>query len=682
MRWLPDQLPFNYRTLLAFTVPLLLWVIVSAICAYALNRAQASYLQLADARETLLIANEFRRVINDIRTEQRAYLLTSDPRYIETHDAGLTRANELFATLRNRLNNQPQQLERLHVAGNMLQEWFYDHSRKRIEARARAPLSRVNHAQELQLHLAALLARAPGPEDHIAKLRAALGALQVDAVGTRWSENMQQAMSHLDRYESALRNNDTTAVVADTELVGIARSAFPVTASIFTADDRLGLLVEQRQGNALVTGFSATMDSIIATETSLAENYRAEAIVGADIIRWTIWAGLAISVLLMVLVVAWFMRRIGSSVEDLDLAAAELSRGNLTARIPGGKEAGSLACRFNRMAELLEKRQSETRHLARLAEMLHNSRSVAEALDVFGGYASVLFPEHAGVLFLIEQSSGDVTAVTSWRAGEAISDTQMTTHDCWALRLGRMHENGKGSIRCDHLRDNVNSLCVPLPAFGEIIGLIFVTLDTKEDPTGVEHERERQFVATVAEQVALALANVKLREELNVQAIRDPLTHLYNRRHLDEVIDREFHRAQRHGVPLAVIAFDIDDFKAYKKNSGRDSSDQVLVRLGGALRDFFRPEDGIFRAGDERFIALLPGISRDDALARAEELRVAVSSMDMLKGNARLPGITISVGVACFPEDAVEVERLLRQVELALGKARQEGGNRVASAGG
>lgn len=455
----------------------------------------------------------------------------------------------------------------------------------------------------------------------------------------------------------------------------------PALTEIIEAERDLYSMVMNDRGPVLINEFNELLSTFIAEEELVVAQHHSRAMTATSAIHWIIWAGLAAGVILMFIVLIWFVRRLGDSIESIDHAAGELAKGNFAARARGEGSASTLAQHFNSMAELIEKRHEQTKLLARLGETLHNCRSIAEALKVFGEFSSTLFPDHPGVLYLVEPNQVDVTAVAHWNGGDSFSKPHLQMDDCWGLRLTRMHENGSaGTVQCAHLmNDTVDSLCVPLPAFGQIIGMIFIVLDAVDD-VDTQRERQQQFVDTVAEQVALALANVKLREELRSQAIRDPLTRLYNRRHLDDVMDREVQRAERHDSPLAVLAFDIDEFKDFNDVHGHDGGDAVLRGIGDTLRDFFRPEDGIFRTGGEEFIAVLPGTTLADAESRAEDLRKAIEQMHVLLGNVRLPAVTISVGVAVFPDHAPDGDRLLKFADIALYEAKKRGRNCVVSA--
>lgn len=164
----------------------------------------------------------------------------------------------------------------------------------------------------------------------------------------------------------------------------------------------------------------------------------------------------------------------------------------------------------------------------------------------------------------------------------------------------------------------------------------------------------RQLVRTVAEQVALALANLKLRETLRQQSIRDPLTGLYNRHYLTEPLKRELARAARKELPLAVIMLDVDGFKQFNDTFGHDAGDVVLRDLGTLFRANVRESDVACRFGGEEFTFLLPETLLELACKCAEDLRQAAQQLHSNHGGQALGSISISLGGAVLPNHATD----------------------------
>jgi diguanylate cyclase (GGDEF)-like protein/PAS domain S-box-containing protein len=171
-------------------------------------------------------------------------------------------------------------------------------------------------------------------------------------------------------------------------------------------------------------------------------------------------------------------------------------------------------------------------------------------------------------------------------------------------------------------------------------------------------------------------ANVLLQE----QAIRDPLTGLYNRRYLDETLPRELHRAVRHNQSLGIIMVDVDHFKRINDTYGHAAGDTLLQAVGAFLQHNTRSEDIVCRYGGEEFTLVLPGASHEDACHRAEELRAGIQSLVAAHQGQTLDTVTASLGIALFPVHGTTAAALVRTADQALYQAKHSGRNRVVMA--
>ena len=178
----------------------------------------------------------------------------------------------------------------------------------------------------------------------------------------------------------------------------------------------------------------------------------------------------------------------------------------------------------------------------------------------------------------------------------------------------------------------------------------------------------------MAEHIALALANLNLRETLKRQSIRDPLTNLFNRRFLDEYLERELLRAARSHSPVSVIMLDVDHFKSFNDEYGHAIGDSVLINLARLLQSIVRGGDVACRYGGEEFVVILPDSAVEGAAKRAEEIRMAASHMETAASNSP---ISVSIGVAECPTHAVTPIDLMQAADNALYLAKLQGRNRV-----
>lgn len=162
-------------------------------------------------------------------------------------------------------------------------------------------------------------------------------------------------------------------------------------------------------------------------------------------------------------------------------------------------------------------------------------------------------------------------------------------------------------------------------------------------------------------------------------AIRDPLTGLFNRRYLDEMLEREFARAQRTGNPLSVVMADLDHFKEVNDQHGHQTGDDVLQEFARLLTSLSRKSDIVCRYGGEEVLCLLPGLAYDDALEWVERVRAAMAHSRVPAGDGAVT-VTASFGIACYPRHAGDAEALVAAADHAMYAAKQAGRNRAVGA--
>jgi diguanylate cyclase (GGDEF)-like protein len=214
-------------------------------------------------------------------------------------------------------------------------------------------------------------------------------------------------------------------------------------------------------------------------------------------------------------------------------------------------------------------------------------------------------------------------------------------------------------------------------AHGEAVGLLSVSATR-----GPLSEHKRRLALTVAEHIALALANLKLRESLRRQSIRDPLTGLFNRRYMEESLERETRRAVRGHHPVGIIMLDLDHFKQFNDANGHEAGDTLLREVGAILQRSIRAEDIACRYGGEEFILILPEASLPDAAQRADHIRNAVRAVQPIHRRQPLAQVTASLGVAIYPDHGATGEAVLRAADAALYQAKARGRDRVVVSAG
>jgi diguanylate cyclase (GGDEF)-like protein len=165
-----------------------------------------------------------------------------------------------------------------------------------------------------------------------------------------------------------------------------------------------------------------------------------------------------------------------------------------------------------------------------------------------------------------------------------------------------------------------------------------------------------------------------------MQSVRDPLTGLFNRRYLEETLDREQYRAQRSQTPLSLLMIDVDHFKHFNDTHGHQSGDHLLKMLGGQLRRGVRGEDVACRYGGEEFVVVLPGAAHGDAVKRAESLCHDIAHLEGKVGGHTLGPVTASIGVATFPRDGENWVAVLEVADRRLYRAKEAGRDCVVGA--
>ena len=202
---------------------------------------------------------------------------------------------------------------------------------------------------------------------------------------------------------------------------------------------------------------------------------------------------------------------------------------------------------------------------------------------------------------------------------------------------------------------------VAFVVFTAIIGVLY----------GFANNRQLQQIE--AQRNQLLLDEEKLRE----LSVRDPLTGLFNRRYMEETFEREIQRALRKQLPLSVIMTDIDGFKAINDNVGHVLGDIALVRVAAFLAKSIRASDVACRYGGDEFCLILPDCSPEEGIRRANALRTEVEKLKFDPKEMGIEQITMSFGVAAFPDDGLTREALLTAADSALYSAKRAGRNRV-----
>ena len=328
-----------------------------------------------------------------------------------------------------------------------------------------------------------------------------------------------------------------------------------------------------------------------------------------------------------------------------------------------------------RMVRELTKRTNRVTTLAKMAELLQSCVDLKDAFSVIAGMAPRVFPEFRGAVLLFNSGRVVLEVAALWNDC-ALPAPVFNPQECWAVRTGHMHlvKAGDHTAECRHVGTVPHSyVCIPLMSQGEAIGILHFQCIGTADMT----ESELVLTATFAEQVALSISNLRLREALRNQSIRDPLTGLFNRRYLEEMMERESRRAVRSSTGLGVLMIDLDHFKTFNDTYGHDAGDAVLRETAAFLAKSVRAEDIVCRFGGEEFVILLPMADLKATHARAERIRSKIREITIVHQGRSLGPVTVSVGVAALPEHGTAHQMLLQSADAALYRAKREGRDRV-----
>lgn len=342
--------------------------------------------------------------------------------------------------------------------------------------------------------------------------------------------------------------------------------------------------------------------------------------------------------------------------------------------------------RLNALLVEQERFTEEFRLLAEMSSLLHATATVEELYLVIADFLERLFPTAMGALFIYSASRDDLERKAAW-GGFPVQQEEpvFKPSDCWGIRRGRVHlvRGVPTRMICRHVPEFLQQphLCVPVMGADEAIGVLhlrFVALEAEMiEVSRTSWEEREQIAVTAGEYMGLALANLRLRQVLQQQSIRDPLTDMFNRRFLEETLDREIRRGARQPSSICCLMLDIDHFKRFNDTYSHAAGDALLREFATLLKQSIRGSDVPSRYGGDEFTLILPDTTLPDGQSRAEEIREKTKALHVVyKGNDLGP-IAVSIGLAAYPAHADSVETLLHAADRALYHAKQAGRDRV-----
>jgi diguanylate cyclase (GGDEF)-like protein len=463
-----------------------------------------------------------------------------------------------------------------------------------------------------------------------------------------------------------------------------------------TMEDMADLVGEAR-GKKYFDAFRDEMANFVAEEQALMKK-RVEAsqstVANANLI-------IVVSTLIALLVSAVIAGVISSSIaRPLNAMTATMKRlaagdtSNPLPRTNRRDEIGDMGRAFHRfrkqMNHLQEQEQKEILHqqalnreiklMSELSEWLQSSSSLEELFHMVSRFLTVLLPNSSGAIYVYSNSRDVLDGACAWNGAKL--EAHIRPDACWGLRRGRAYVYGENEVNfsCEHVepQDDQAYICLPILAHGETVGLMHLVPPSLV--SNVEFLEQRKLAQMAAEQISMAIANTRMRDELHNQSVRDPLTGLYNRRHFMDSLRKQVDASTHNGQPLALVSVDVDHFKKFNDNHGHDAGDMVLRAVGAVLEQACDGDQLPCRLGGEEFMVLLPEKTLDSAAEIAEELRAAVEAIRVRYGEKTLPRITISAGVAAYPVHGAIPVDLMKSADDALYESKASGRNRVTLA--
>lgn len=469
--------------------------------------------------------------------------------------------------------------------------------------------------------------------------------------------------------------------------------AVPEIAARRRSEAAAAALVKTGRGKRILDELRAEVGRYNAEQTASLRALEAVASAQLRRLRLALVGAGVVALLASLLATLFSAHKLASSFGRFTAAARRLSAGEAGVRVEprGSVEIQRLAGAFNHMSAALALAQQQSRAhadelaarhdwMARLGEFgdwMQAARSLDEGARVLECALPELLPGTRGTLLQHNASRNLLLPLAVWGGETGVA----TPPDgCWALRRGEMVSPQSTRLAPPCLGGPGGTYtCVPLFSHGETLGILRLRPAGEAEGASLSGELLAALPGIVR-QVSLSLAGLRLQDRLLQQAVRDPLTGLFNRRRLEDELAAQTAHAAASAQPLSLIALDVDHFKRLNDTFGHDAGDAALVRLSAALRDLAPPGSTPARPGGEEFSLLLPGHDLAAATALAEHLRAEVAGWALTHAGIALGQLTVSLGVAEYAAPLSTPAGLVRAADEALYSAKRQGRNRVARA--
>ncbi|MGO8819087.1 MAG: diguanylate cyclase [Terriglobia bacterium] len=430
--------------------------------------------------------------------------------------------------------------------------------------------------------------------------------------------------------------------------------------------------------------------SMVLTLRDEEEAQNVNSMLGAErVIRRMLIAGVSLALLLagiLVTLTGLVARLIVVPVMQLVRASEQVGRGDLAVTLPPmlNNEFGVLSRSFSNMTNTLRREREEMASLNRYSEAVTQCTSELEVYDLLLHALKARFQPRQIIVFKLNhnekllEAAATLAPLPNETGSLAVIEEPQ---NCKAIRTGRTFvvNDVEAQPPCPSrfaLPAEGSYFCGPLIASGIIIGAVRI-----EGAKGGWTSERRRLVESYLSGAASALSNLRLLDRMKQQANIDSLTGFYNRRFLEDYAHKLFAISRRRQQPVGFIMMDLDHFKDLNDAHGHETGDRVLRQFAKTVTAMMRETNLTARYGGEEFVVVLPDTGLRSCALVAERIRKGVMNMVVPSSvDTHLPQITVSMGVAVFPEHGQTLEEVIHAADTSLYESKRTGRNRVSLA--
>jgi diguanylate cyclase (GGDEF)-like protein len=370
-------------------------------------------------------------------------------------------------------------------------------------------------------------------------------------------------------------------------------------------------------------------------------------------------------------IVVWSLNTVNERSELLDLSNKQISMLNKDLE----NKIKIRTKELERANFLLTKNNDAVSLKNELLSLMQACVSVKDVLILAGEFFKRMFPENNGRIYFYNRNSLLLDLVSCWGEEGRKAPEIIKMSDCFALHYFHSYrvKGIKSEMICGHMLQEKNTMpyfCLPIIDTENVFGLI--TLGMQYD--GQEHLKES--VENIEKSISLTCINLDLKRQLQYDAIHDPLTGLYNRRYFEENLLREIMKSRRVPTVFNILMIDVDNFKQINDQYGHLMGDEVLKSISSMFKHDVRVSDVACRFGGEEFVIMME-TSVEYGYKRAEQLRKNTVALTFTSGGKTLSGVTISIGLSAYPKHGDSMEKLIKNSDEALYRAKSLGKNQV-----